>query len=217
MFSGKMMFCLVNLCVCFEIDLVIMLIDVLKKVVIVGVGFVGMFIVMMVVECGYMVMLFDCDDKVGGQFNVVKQISGKEEFWGFVDWYDVMFKDLGVDIQFGCEVGVNDLVGFDEVVIVIGVILCDPGISGQDYEMVLGYLDVFKYKKFVGKCVVVIGVGGIGFDVLEFFVYDGESFIEDLFVWMKEWGVIDSGEECGGFVFEGFQFYVVVCEVILLQ
>lgn len=216
-FSGKMTSCLVNPRACFETDLVITPTDAPKKVAIVGAGPAGMSTAMTAAERGHTVTLFDRDDKVGGQLNVAKQIPGKEEFWGLVDWYDVMLKDLGVDIQLGREVGANDLAGFDEVVIATGVTPRDPGIPGQDHEMVLGYLDVLKHKKPVGKRVAVIGAGGIGFDVSEFLVHDGESLTEDLPAWMKEWGVTDPGEERGGLAPEGPQPHAAAREVTLLQ
>ncbi|MEJ5218770.1 NADPH-dependent 2,4-dienoyl-CoA reductase [Cognatishimia sp. D5M38] len=216
-FSGKMTSCLVNPRACFETDLVITPTDTPKKVAIVGAGPAGMSTAMTAAERGHSVTLFDRDDKVGGQLNVAKQIPGKEEFWGLVDWYDVMLKDLGVDIQLGREVGANDLAGFDEVVIATGVTPRDPGIPGQDHEMVLGYLDVLKHKKPVGKRVAVIGAGGIGFDVSEFLVHEGESLTEDLPAWMKEWGVTDPGEERGGLAPEGPQPHAAAREVTLLQ
>ncbi|MGR3815072.1 MAG: FAD-dependent oxidoreductase [Cognatishimia activa] len=216
-FSGKMTSCLVNPRACFETDLVITPTDTPKKVAIVGAGPAGMSTAMTAAERGHAVTLFDRDDKVGGQLNVAKQIPGKEEFWGLVDWYDVMLKDLGVDIQLGREVGANDLAGFDEVVIATGVTPRDPGIPGQDHEMVLGYLDVLKHKKPVGKRVAVIGAGGIGFDVSEFLVHEGESLTEDLPAWMKEWGVTDPGEERGGLAPEGPQPHAAAREVTLLQ
>lgn len=216
-FSGKMTSCLVNPRACFETDLVITPTDTPKKVAIVGAGPAGMSTAMTAAERGHAVTLFDRDDKVGGQLNVAKQIPGKEEFWGLVDWYDVMLKDLGVDIQLGREVGANDLAGFDEMVIATGVTPRDPGIPGQDHEMVLGYLDVLKHKKPVGKRVAVIGAGGIGFDVSEFLVHEGESLTEDLPAWMKEWGVTDPGEERGGLAPEGPQPHAAAREVTLLQ
>jgi 2,4-dienoyl-CoA reductase (NADPH2) len=216
-FSGKMTSCLVNPRACFETDLVISPTSAAKKVAIVGAGPAGMSTAITAAERGHAVTLFDRDDKVGGQLNVAKQIPGKEEFWGLVDWYEVMLKDLGVDVQLGRNVGANDLAGFDEVVIATGVTPRDPGIPGQDHGMVMGYLDVLKHTKPGGKRAAVIGAGGIGFDVSEFLVHEGESLTEDLPAWMKEWGVTDPGEERGGLAPEGPQPHAAAREVILLQ
>ena len=216
-FSGKMTSCLVNPRACFETDLTIAPASSPKKIAIVGAGPAGMSTAITAAERGHAVTLFDRDSKLGGQLNVAKQIPGKEEFWGLVDWYEVMLKDLDVDVKLGREVGVNDMSGFDEVVIATGVTPRDPGIPGQDHPMVLGYLDVLKHKTPVGKRVAVIGAGGIGFDVSEFLVHEGESLTEDLPAWMKEWGVTDPASERGGLVPEGPQPHAPAREVTLLQ
>lgn len=65
---------------------------------------------------------------------------------------------------------------YDEVIVVIGIILCILFIFGIDYDKVLSYIDVIWDWKLVGSLVVVIGVGGIGFDVSEFLIY---MFVED--------------------------------------
>ena len=44
----------------------------------------------------------------------------------------------------------------------------------MDHPKVLGYLDVLRDKKPVGKTVAVIGAGGIGFDVSEYLLHEGE-------------------------------------------
>lgn len=75
-------------------------------------------------------------------------------------------------IYFNYEVNVESFLnmGFDEVVLVIGINLCKLIIEGYEYWKVMSYLDVFCDYKLVGKKVVIIGVGGIGFDVVEFLV-----------------------------------------------
>ncbi|MGR3839862.1 MAG: FAD-dependent oxidoreductase [Cognatishimia sp.] len=216
-FSGKMSSCLVNPRACFETDLVVEPTQAVKKIAIVGAGPAGLSTALTAAERGHAVTLFDRDDKIGGQLNVAKQIPGKEEFWGLVDWYDVMLKEHGVTVELGRTVGPNDLSGFDEVVIATGVTPRDPGIPGQDHPMVLGYLDVLKHKVPVGKRVAVIGAGGIGFDVSEFLVHEGQSLTEDLPAWMKEWGVTDPSEQRGGLVPEGPQPHAPAREVTLLQ
>lgn len=67
----------------------------------------------------------------------------------------------------------NDEV-FDEVMIVMGIKLCMLVIEGIEYEKVLIYIEVLKEKKFVGNKVVIIGVGGIGFDIVEYLFYGKE-------------------------------------------
>ena len=161
--------------------------------------------------------MFDKADEIGGQLNMAKQIPGKEEFWGFVDWYRAMVADLGIVVKLGTEATVEALAGFDEVIIATGVTPRDPGIPGQDGANVLNYIDVLRGKAPVGKRVAVIGAGGIGFDVSEFLVHEGQSPTEDLPLWMKEWGVADPAEHRAGLAPEGPQPHAPARQVTLLQ
>ncbi|WP_406645863.1 NADPH-dependent 2,4-dienoyl-CoA reductase [Aliisedimentitalea scapharcae] len=216
-FSGKLTTCLVNPLACNETELVIDPADARKSVAIVGAGPAGLATALTAADRGHSVTLFDRADEIGGQLNMAKQVPGKEEFWGLVDWYRTMVADAGVDVRLGAEVGPDDLTGFDEVVIATGVTPRDPQIPGQDRDNVLNYIDVLRHKAPVGKHVAVIGAGGIGFDVSEFLLHEGTSLTEDLPAWMKEWGVTDPSEHRSGLAPEGPQPHAPARAVTLLQ
>ncbi|MCE8553101.1 FAD-dependent oxidoreductase [Ruegeria pomeroyi] len=216
-FGGKLTSCLVNPRACHETELVVETAAAPKKVAIVGAGPAGLSTAITAAQRGHAVTVFDKSDEIGGQLNMAKQVPGKEEFWGLVDWYRVMLADLGVTLKLGQAVGADDLSGFDEVVIATGVSPRDPAIPGQDRANVLSYVDVLRHKKPVGKRVAVIGAGGIGFDVSEFLLEEGHSPATDLPLWMKEWGVTDPGEHRSGLAPEGPQPAKPEREVTLLQ
>ena len=77
-----------------------------------------------------------------------------------------------------------------------------PSIEGIDHPKVLGYLDVLRHNKPVGKNVAVIGAGGIGFDVSEFLTHDFSHHPEGEQVsvadWQAEWGVNPDFDGPGG-------------------
>ncbi|MGR3761656.1 FAD-dependent oxidoreductase [Roseobacteraceae bacterium NS-SX3] len=216
-FSGKLTSCLVNPRACHETELVIEKAPAAKSVAIVGAGPAGLSTALAAAERGHSVTLFDRADEVGGQLNMAKQIPGKEEFWGLVDWYRTMIGEAGVKLELGCEVSADDLAGFDEVVIATGVSPRDPAIPGQDRGNVLSYIDVLRHKKPAGERVAVIGAGGIGFDVSEFLLEEGHSPTTDLPLWMKEWGVADPAEHRSGLAPEGPQPEAPERKVTLLQ
>ncbi|MCP9480678.1 NADPH-dependent 2,4-dienoyl-CoA reductase [Shimia sp. CNT1-13L.2] len=216
-FSGKLTSCLVNPRACHETELPIPAADSVKSVAVVGAGPAGLSTAITAAQRGHKVTLFDRADKVGGQLNVAKQIPGKEEFWGLVDWYETMVEAEGIELRLGTEATSDTLSDFDEVVIATGIVPRDPGIPGSDRPEVLSYLDVLREKKPVGKRVAVIGAGGIGFDVTEFLVHEGESLTENLPEWMKEWGVGDPEETRGGLAPEGPQPHAAAREVTLMQ
>jgi len=216
-FGGKLTSCLVNPRACHETELAIPAAETAKNIAVVGAGPAGLSSAMTAAQRGHKVTLIDRADKLGGQLNVAKQIPGKEEFWGLVDWYEAMIAELGIEVRLNTEATADTLAGYDDVIIATGIVPRDPGIPGQDRPEVLSYLDVLRDKKPVGKKVAVIGAGGIGFDVSEFLVHEGESLTENLPEWMAEWGVTDPAEHRGGLAPEGPQPHPAARQVTLMQ
>ncbi len=216
-FSGKISSCLVNPRACHETELVVVPADRVKTVAVVGAGPAGLSAALTAAERGHDVTLFDRADQIGGQLNMAKEVPGKEEFRGLVTWYETMVADSGMTVTLGKDVSAQDLAGFDEVIVATGVLPRDPGIPGQDGPNVLSYIDVLRRKAPVGRRVAVVGAGGIGFDVSEFLVHEGQSPTENLPEWMREWGVTDPESTRSGLAPEGPQPEAPVRDVTLLQ
>ncbi|WP_299648962.1 NADPH-dependent 2,4-dienoyl-CoA reductase [uncultured Tateyamaria sp.] len=216
-FSGKISSCLVNPRACYETELQIVPAGTRKSIAIVGAGPAGLSTALTAAERGHAVTIFDRADEIGGQLNMAKQVPGKEEFWGLVDWYRAMVDEMGVTVKLNTEADVDTLKGFDEVIIATGVLPRDPGIPGQDGDNVHSYIDVLRKRATPGKRVAVIGAGGIGFDVSEYLVHEGESPTENLPEWMEEWGVADTEEHRGGLSPQGPQPDAPARAVTLLQ
>ena len=215
-FGGKLTSCLVNPRACNETELTIDPSGAGGTLAVVGAGPAGLSAALTAADRGFSVTLFDRADRVGGQLNMARQVPGKEEFHGLVDWYERMVAVSGITVKLGTEASVSDLRGFDHVVIATGVTPRDPGIPGQDGPNVLSYIDVLREKQPVGQRVAVIGAGGIGFDVAEYLV-TGESPTENLPEWLKEWGVVDPETVRGGLAPEGPQPEPAIRQVTLLQ
>lgn len=216
-FSGKMSSCLLNPRACHETEITLSPVKAAKSIAVVGAGPAGLAAALAASERGHNVSLFDKADRLGGQLNLAKQVPGKEEFRGFVDWYETMVARSDIKVHLGQAVDAAALTGFDEVVIATGVAPRDPEIPGQDRDNVLSYIDVLRDKKPVGKHVAVIGAGGIGFDVAEFLVQEGASPSEDADLWMAEWGVGDPSVQRGGILPAGPQPEAPARHVTLLQ
>ncbi|OUS05647.1 NADPH-dependent 2,4-dienoyl-CoA reductase [Rhodobacterales bacterium 52_120_T64] len=216
-FSLKTSTCLVNPRACYETELNYGPAETVKSVAIVGAGPAGLATTLVAAQRGHKVTLFDMADKVGGQLNMAKQVPGKEEFVGLVEYYSKMLEVYGVDVRLGKRVGADDLTEFDEVVIATGVTPRDPEIKGQDRPNVVNYIDVLRDKADVGKRVAIIGAGGIGFDVAEFLTQQGESPTLNLEEWKAEWGVGDPATTRGGLAVSGPKPEVAARQVTLLQ
>ncbi len=213
-FSGKLASCLVNPRACHETVLTYPPSAAPKRVAVVGAGPAGMMTAIVAAQRGHAVRLFDRADRVGGQLHLAAAVPGKEEFQGLIDWFATMLDEAGVTLALGRTAEVDDLSGFDEVVIATGVTPRDPGIKGQDRA--LGYSDVLRGAP-VGRRVAVIGAGGIGFDVAEFLVHQGRSPTLDLDLWRREWGVGDPALAAGGLAPNGPAPEAPARDVWLLQ
>jgi 2,4-dienoyl-CoA reductase (NADPH2) len=112
-----------------------------------------------------------------------------------------------VQLHLSARVSAQELISlrFDEVVLATGVLPRRIEIPGADdpalADRVLSYVDVLLHCKPVGARVVIVGAGGIGFDVAEFLVTpSGHSPTLQLTEWLAEWGVADPAEVRGGVV-----------------
>lgn len=196
-FQGKISTCLVNPRACFETELVLKPTSKPKSVAVVGAGPAGLSAALALDERGHKVTLFDKADQIGGQLNLARKIPGKEEFHGLVDWFTTMISKSNVVLRLNTEADVASLQLFDEIVVAAGVIPRDPGIPGQEGPNVLSYIEVLHGAP-VGERVVIVGAGGIGFDVAEYVTQSGDSSTLHLDEWLAEWGVADPAVERGG-------------------
>ncbi|MCP4273331.1 MAG: FAD-dependent oxidoreductase, partial [Gammaproteobacteria bacterium] len=176
-FMGKMVSCLVNPRACHETQIDIEPAKQTKDLAIIGAGPAGLAAATTAARCGHRVTLFDAADEIGGQFNIAKQVPGKEEFYETIRYFKKQLEVTGVSVKLSTNITVDDLNNsdFDEVLIATGIIPRKPAIEGVNHPKVLNYLDVIKAKKPVGNKVAIIGAGGIGFDVAEYLTHSGES------------------------------------------
>ena len=190
-FEQKVASCLVNPRACHETELNYNPTDKKKNIAVVGAGPAGLAASTVAAQRGHNVTLFDADSETGGQFNIAKQIPGKEEFYETIRYFNKQLELHNVTVKLNTRVSADDLAkeNFDEVILATGISPRTPRIEGIEHKKVLNYIDVLKLKKPVGKRVAVIGAGGIGFDVSEYLTHEGESTALNIDAWLKEWGI----------------------------
>ncbi|MEO5628242.1 MAG: NADPH-dependent 2,4-dienoyl-CoA reductase [Thermomonas sp.] len=199
-FENKHASCLVNPRACAETELNYLPTTAAKSIAVIGAGPAGLACATVAAERGHRVTLFDAADEIGGQFNLAKRIPGKEEFFETLRYFRHRIADTGVTLRLSERADVEMLCGFDEIVVATGVSPRVVDFPGVDHPKVIGYLDVLQGRVAVGKKVAIIGAGGIGFDVAEFLVQEGESPALDVKRWMAEWGVDANFHTPGGLV-----------------
>ena len=199
-FSGGEVSCLVNPYACNETKLINEPLKTKKKIAVVGAGPAGLSAATTAADRGHDVTLFDGASEIGGQFNIAKQVPGKEEFFETIRYFGKMIEKTGVKLELNTRVSAQNLIdgGFDEIILATGISPRLPELEGIDHPMVMNYLDVLRDKKPVGKRVAVMGAGGIGFDVSEFLVHGKTSPSLNVNEFMKEWGVDLTVATAGG-------------------
>jgi 2,4-dienoyl-CoA reductase (NADPH2) len=199
-FAGKITSCLVNPRACNETLMTLTPAKPGGRVAVVGAGPAGLAFATTAARRGLEVTLFDAAAEIGGQFNVAKQVPGKEEFYETLRYFNKQIAITGVKLQLNRKVSAQDVLkeGFTQVVLATGGSPRLPEIEGIQHPKVVGYLDVLRDKCAVGKTVALIGAGGIGFDVAEYLLHAGTSPSLDKPKFFAEWGVDTSYAQRGG-------------------
>ena len=206
-FSERTASCLVNPKAGNELEYAVLLDrkSATKKVGIIGAGAAGLACAITAAERGHKVTLFEASSDIGGQLNLARKVPGKQEFDALIKYYRIKLDVLGIQVKLNCSVDANYLFKqqFDHYVIATGVLPRQVEIPGSDKLKVVNYVDLLSGLVTAGQKVIVMGAGGVGFDVAQFLVgekvelsesYDAKSIAH----FQEEWGVDPSENSIGG-------------------
>ncbi|MDN8601921.1 NADPH-dependent 2,4-dienoyl-CoA reductase [Citrobacter sp. S2-9] len=216
-FVGKVTSCLVNPRACHETKMPVLPTVVKKNLAVVGAGPAGLAFAINAAARGHDVTLFDANAEIGGQFNIAKQIPGKEEFYETLRYYRRMIDVTGVTLKLNQFVSADCLQSFDEVILASGIAPRQPPIAGIDHPKVLTYLDVLRDKAPVGKRVAIVGCGGIGFDTAMYLSQPGDPTSQSIAEFCAEWGIDTSLQQAGGLRPEGPHLSRSPRQIVMLQ
>ena len=219
LFNNKTVSCLVNPRACHEtVYPKLSATKRAQKIAVIGAGAAGLSFSIEAAKQGHDITLFESTAAIGGQLLHARKVPGKEEFDELLRYFQTMIAKYKVTLELNCTVDAQQLQasGFDSVVLASGVRPRKLTIPGSDLPHVFSYEQAFNSPEKIGQRVVIIGAGGIGYDMAEFISHQAtnDNPIEEF---NANWGIDSTGMNPGGLSMTRMRKAEPLRDITLLQ
>lgn len=196
-FSQRVVSCVVNPRACHETKWTLSAAGKRKRIAVVGAGISGLACAAVAAGRGMDVTLFESRDRPGGQFLLASRVPYKSDYAKTIQHYLGRLSIAGGTILLQQQPTPAELTVYDHVVLATGVVHREPVLEGVDHPSVMHYDDLLSGRRRAGSSVVIVGAGGIAFDVAEYLLTSGVHDSETFFL---EWGIAAKPGVPGGLV-----------------
>lgn len=163
-----------------------------KKVLVVGGGPAGLSAARETALAGAQVTLIERSDALGGQFRLAQMIPGKSEFKETIRYFKTEIERLGGKILINQSLNESFAQNLspDAIILSCGVKPRIPEIEGlKKSKLVIPYDQFIREKIPPSQRIVIIGAGGIGFDVATYCLFHGQDHDLNTESYFKHWGI----------------------------
>lgn len=166
-FEQKTATCLVNPGACREDEFRVYPAKKRKRILVIGAGPAGMACAVTAAVRNHHVTVYERNAEPGGQFRLAAQVPGKEDYAETIRYYREMMKENGVVLKTGTQIDLALIRdgNWEHIVIATGVRPRIPSLTGIQHPKVISYDALLSGEKIAGRCVAILGAGGIGVDV----------------------------------------------------
>jgi len=198
-YNGRPASCLVNPRAGREADMIIAPASQPKRIAVVGAGPAGLAAATTAAERGHHVTLYEAGASIGGQFNLAKNVPGKEEYAETLRYFAARLDALGVSVQLKAQADADLLAAgqYDDVILATGVRPRVPPIDGIADPKVARYDEILSGQRTAGRRVAVIGAGGVGVDVAHYLTH-APAADAPVLDYYTTWGIDPGFDSRGG-------------------
>ena len=135
-----------------------------KRIVVVGGGPAGMKAAITASERGHEVILFEKNDKLGGQLICADYDAHKRDLKSYKDYLIGQVEKSRIKVKLNCELTPEEVDKYspDQIVLALGATPVIPPITGVDKTTVMTALEAYEKLDSLGKHIVIVGGGSIG-------------------------------------------------------